>query len=247
MINRGPLWNFMILLVLYTTITFALHLQTWLFLLSVGALIGIAYGVIRYGLQKMPDWKNYVISGCILYLLYNPAALVSEYLILVLIVALFFVGKFVRYQVFPYVNPIVFAFLATYAILAVFGQSPLISWWGASYLGSWSILWLAPTVVYGMYAFRRPWLSLSYILSYGLLQAFAGDLGLLFVFGTGTIYFVAGIMLLEPKTSPITRNDQLLFGIGTGILTFFLPHIADQFLVGIALMNVAYMAKKRLL
>ena len=145
-------------------------------------------------------------------------------------------------------NPVVFGISISYLILLLSGQFLFVTWWGAAYRNWLSLLFLAPVAIYGAYSFRKLWLAAFYVLTYGLLGTFLLGLNPFYLFGTGTLYFAGAIMLLEPKTSPILKKEQIIFGVVAGILTFIFSRIPQTlpFVMGIAVTNLLWTGKKAL-
>jgi Na+-translocating ferredoxin:NAD+ oxidoreductase RnfD subunit len=62
-----------------------------------------------------------------------------------------------------------------------------------------------------------------------------------------TIYFLAAVMLIDPKSSPVKKMDQIFYGIFAAGMIWFLSD-ADQYvgLLAILATNLAYFIRTRI-
>lgn len=113
-------------------------------------------------------------------------------------------------------NPAGFGIFLTVLFFHGFSQ-----WKGASI---WYIM--APFGIYFVYKIKKLEIIVSYILAFLILFGFKG-------FGYFN-YFFASVMLIEPKTTPVTKRGKIIFGLGVAILLFILtklnfPYEAEVF------------------
>jgi len=209
--------------------------------------MAIIYLTTKYLFKKKPSWENYTISAMILFLVLNPGFDMKGNFLALFPVLFFFIGKFIRHKSTPIINPIVFGLLVPYLIFLALDKFLFITWWGAAYMGSKSLLWLAPVVIYGAYKFRKYYLVITYILSYALLSFLFHDISPLYLLGTGSLYFAGAIMLAEPKTSPSKTTEQIGFGLFAGIasILFTFWSAAVPLIMGIATMNAGFFLWKK--
>ena len=112
-------------------------------------------------------------------------------------------------------------------------------------LGGFSVnLLLVPLLVYASYTSRKLWLSVSNLITSGLLYLLGG------LTSTGALvlalpYFFSFIIASEPKTTPNLRNQQLIFGVTVAILPFVpllfsRPYNHIGALISLLIGNLAY-------
>ncbi len=191
---------------------------------------------------KKVSLVNTLLSIEIIYLIYFFTSLVE---VLLVIVLFWLLRLFLRYKSMPIINPVVAALLVTYIMtLLVSLPTPFVSWWGSAFLGSWSLLFLAPVVAYGLYKFRKYYYFFFLLLSYLLVDTVFNGFSW-FAFSTGTLYFALGIMFLEIKTSPTRKMDQIVIGIlGGAFLVFSYTLFIYPILMTIAFTNFIVFVKK---
>ena len=136
--GRNPLSIFTYGLLFYALVTLGFNLDVpHLFhALAVALLFGIAYLVMRFAMKTRIDWRNFMISGIIMFLLIEPEIGALEYTFLTLAVFLVVIAKSIRYKGQPIVNPVVFGISISYLILLLSGQFLFVTWWGAAYRNS---------------------------------------------------------------------------------------------------------------
>lgn len=240
---RNPSFIFLLLLTSYLIVATFVSFNYEHTVLSIIFLIVmlISHFLIDKYYKKI-SFVNTLLSIEIIYLIYFFTSLVE---VLLVIVLFWLLRLFLRYKSMPIINPVVATLLGTYIVtLLVSLPTPFVSWWGSAFLGSWSLLFLAPVVAYGLHRFRKYYyfffLLLSYILVDTILNGFSW-----FAFSTGTLYFALGIMFLEIKTSPTRKMDQIVIGILGGIfLVFSYKLFTYPILIAIAFTNVIFFAKK---
>lgn len=171
--------------------------------------------------------KDAAITGMIIAIVLQPIGILLTAIVAALAIIL---KNLIRFEGKPLFNPAALALVLGAMLL----KTPL-TWWAA---GPLSLLgfWIA-------YRQGKVPMSLSFIsVSLGLnillelkQGAFSWD-----ILANNPAFFLAFFMLTEPKTTPLWKNQQLLFGAGVAILAFLhalvLPTI-DPLLVGLLIMN----------
>ena len=247
----SPLKLFAGLLTAYAAVTFLIKYSEAV--LSHALVIYITAAIVFLVWRSVAGKKvlpyNTLISANIIFLTLHPS-LIGTPSIVAAIIAFLCIGtvfdvKFI-FRKGMVVNPAVGA-LFVVAVLALFIpyiNEMTVSWWGTSYNGGLSILLMAPAVFVAVKYFRKYWVFGAYIISYVALTALIKGFDTLqFTLLDGTMYFLAGIMLIEPKTSPVKPKEQITFGILAAILIFFLQKSSIPLpgeILGILLMNLAY-------
>lgn len=183
-------------------------------------------------LDFLLDWKidkrkgfpyHGLITGLIVALLITPSPLYAVAAAAIAI-ALKYVIRYKKRNIF---NP---AALSLF-ILSFFGIAT--AWWGVLH---WIVVPLGLLVAYRI---RRLETSLSFLLVYFLsIYAIKGILP----FDDYTAFFFAFVMVLEPVTSPFTRNGKLIFGGAVALLGVSLPLLVNVpvnlFLGSLLIMNL---------
>ena len=133
---------------------------------------------------------------------------------------------FIEWRGSPVVNPAAAALLLTAGVLALIPglDQPFISWWGASFWQlpfglSVSFILLAIWILGGFYVWRKWAIFFGFLLTYFLLVLIFYSISdnpgigvLQFAFTDSTVFFLASIMLSEPKTSPVLPWKQGAYG-----------------------------------
>lgn len=153
-----------------------------------------------------------------------------------------FIRYFVRYKGRPVFNPAAIGMFVTYCItwvlmkLGILKTTLFISWWSADFgkkltIGNFSIAihWLVfiPIFSYFVYKYRRHWLGISFFISiiifqflnFLFLKNYSLNQTLLLISGgLGTWIFMSLLMVVEPKTSPVFKKDQIIIGALGGLI-----------------------------
>jgi hypothetical protein len=217
---KNPMFVFVLGLTLFSAGALLYNLRPPVFALLVSVALGaaIAYLGLKY-LQPKGHWAgNTLVSGLIAFLLLNPALSVNfesmawAFLGGVLVVLAKLGPKYKRQVIF---NPAALGLIILSGLLTlVYGTDALlptfVSWWGTDYAGLWALVILAPLVSFAAYKFRKLYLVISFLVFNAIwLYVNGGFQALVYPYTTGALYFMAGIMLLEPKTSPIKKSWQI--------------------------------------
>lgn len=124
---------------------------------------------------------------------------------------------FFEYRGSPIVNPAAGAMLVSAALLPLISplELPFISWWGTSFAAPLSLLLILPWTIYGSYKWRKLPLVLTFLVAHFLVMVFRGSdfSEIEFTFLDSTIYFLASVMLLEPRTSPVKTQQQIYYAL----------------------------------
>lgn len=226
----------------------ALHFAT---ILGIG--LGAHYSFARFfGKKKLV--LNAIISLMLLAMLVHyPMSLTSQSLGLnlltsgILALVMIFYKNFLEYKNLPLVNPLVFVLLLGVFVLPVFGLPPLfVSWWAADFKGLISLA----LVLLWLLTWFRPWRKFPSLLAFlltnlvMLLLLGSESSTISYMYTHATLYFLAGFMLTEPKTSPANTKEQIIYGVVVAVVINLARLIGLQQadLIGIAVGNLAYAA-----
>jgi hypothetical protein len=155
--------------------------------------------------------------------------------------------NFLEYKNLPLVNPLVFALLLGAFLLPTFGLPPLfVSWWAADFKGLISLA----LVLLWLLTWFRPWRKFPSLLAFlltnlvMLLLLGSETSTISYMYTHATLYFLAGFMLTEPKTSPANLKEQIIYGVVVAVVINLSRVIGLQQadLIGIAVGNLAYAA-----
>lgn len=232
--------TFMVFLLIYTALDLFLVRENFLWLV-IYLLVTLGSGFIFWLIAgkitgKKKDWQNLVISGLIVFLVWHygvvwdiSTPLPWVYLVWPMVAMLGAVlVKFFGYykNAVSLLNPaaagLLLATLAVWISEQFAGTSyGFISWWGVN-AGGWPTLILALFwTLFGTWKFRKQALVLSFLLFYAAGLFISQHIGLLtYTFTDATIYFLAAVMLAEPKSSPALPKQQMLTGVLAGIFFF---------------------------
>ncbi len=118
-------------------------------------------------------------------------------------------------------NPAAFGILSVMLLLSATTQ------WKGTY--QWSIL--LPAGLYFTYRIRKMALLISYAvvaLTLWGIQALLQHVNIIYIFGYLSYFFIF-IMLIEPKTTPITRPGKMVFGSIVAVSIFILTELGVRF------------------
>ena len=231
----GYNWSSDVLLHLAATLGFSLVLYTFYTWIS----------------SKHKNVWDTVITAEIIFLLLHPGNLSVALAFPLMAVFIAETLKFfIEWKGSPIVNPAAAGLLLTAGAAALMGwQLPFVSWWGASFWAlpigvSVSLILMVLWIVAGFNVWRKWPIFLSFLLAFALLQLADGvsAADLKFMYLDSTVYFVAAVMLPEPKTSPFLPWKQVVYGVFAAALLFGLyyaqiPYAALFAIVGANLLN----------
>ena len=225
----------------------------WHFLATVGLAIALYWAMIKI----KPSHKNIynsIITGQILFLIVHPSSNPADFAVVLIATFLaMFVKFFVEIRKSPVINPAVFALLLAAGVAAAVPglDLPFVSWWGASFkatLGPLTIPYLTLILmlfwlVYGVRKWRKLPIALTFLAAhYAILLLRGGGLEQVgFMLTDSTMLFFAGVMLIEPKTSPKLKRSQIIFGLIAAISFSVLleSNVSYYDLFAIAIANLA--------
>ena len=187
---------------------------------------------------------NTIISALILFLVWHP----FNSILTVFAVALIMVSKyFLEYKNTSVVNPVAGSLLIVSLLNQFTNISPnnFVSWWGTSFIEPLSLILMAIWLLTTFRKWNRYWVTLTFLAIHLIITIIKGQIlqfpGLTFgVFSQATIYFMAAIMLIDPKSSPALKKTQIIYGIIAAITYNILlfTQIADAELWAIIIANL---------
>lgn len=245
-----PIKQFALFLVLMSGLAIAFN-PTMQVLLHLACTLGFA--LILYWFYSLISSKhkliwNTVITSLIIFLVldYGSGWLAVVYPLTATFIAIT-LKFFFEWKGMPVVNPSVAGLLIMAGIVAVIPalEPAFISWWGASFQGWVSLLIVLLWMFLGLRRWRKWPLVLSFLITHGILLGLRGAEWetLKFIFTDATIYFMSAFMLVDPKSSPMLRKDQMVFGLFTALVYNSLLHGNAPYaeLFSIAAANLVYM------
>lgn len=121
-----------------------------------------------------------------------------------------------------------------------------VSWWGVSFEGYISLALIATWIIFGLKTWKKWPIFALFLLTHFFFLAFQDLATARFIFTDATIYFLTAIMLIEPKTSPFSRKEQIIYAfIAAAVYNMlFHLHIAHYELYAIAAANFYYFCAK---
>lgn len=202
----------------------------------------ILFYIFKFISKKEKNIWNTIISCLILLLVLNFAFGTKDIVLALIATFITIFSKFfLEPKGMPIINPVVLGLLVTFLIAKIIpALDPVfISWWGASYklsLASNFIVDLPLTlmaiwIVWGLPQWRKLPILISFLIFHAILILLINIKDpeiwnfLKYSFTTGTIYFFTAIMLIEPKTSPILKKDQIIFALIAAITYNLLLYI----------------------
>ena len=257
----NPLQRFVLFLVVYASFAavsyadFSLGLSfnqqiIWHLFATLGLGVALFYFFTKVWGKKKSIW-NTIATALILFLIVNPGYELFHifYPLAATLIAITY-KFFFEYKGRPIINPVVFAILLLVSITILIPgvELPFISWWGASFMEPLALLLVAVWILAGLNVWKKWYLFGSFMAVYAVFVYFSGGMEFLkFVFTTGNIYFFAAVMLIEPKTSPVKKNQQLVCGVFTGLAYAALLYYDVNYaaLIAIAAMNVLNFAMSK--
>lgn len=207
---------------------------------------GFIYFKIRPTVAK-PRFEDRLITSLILFLLFSSDLAIWVFPLVGAVTEL--MQRVIRLPSGPVFNP---AALGT-LVVAFTGQLPL--WWGTNFSPripitaegiSLSACLTFPLAGYIAWKYRKLPIAIALMVATGILYPFIMGLGHspykiynpTYILLEGTLAFFALVMAIEPKTSPVLRNEQIAFGVGVGILLILLlklyfvePYVASLLIV----------------
>lgn len=182
------------------------------------------------GYKPSVRWEHRVISCLILFLLFAPDAPWWGFVVVGALTE--GLQRVLRLPTGPLANP---AALGTLVAAVVFGSwGVLPTWWGVSFSPRWDLLGLVPeglsiatllllpVAVWIAWKYKKLWTAGALVASTALAYWVTFAVIPTYLLLEGTLLFFALVMAVEPKSSPVVRNEQIIFGTGVGILLVIL-------------------------
>ncbi len=217
-------------------------------LLHLLATLGFAlvlYWFYSYFSSKHKSIWDTIITALIIFLVLHYGAGVELLYPLVATFVAITWKFFFEYKGSPIVNPSAGAILIAAAVIPLFGNvdTAFVSWWGTSFAAPLTMILIIPWTIYGSYKWKKLPIVATFLLVHLLVMVFRGEGGSLIesTFADSTIYFLASVMLIEPKTSPTKTQQQVYYGIVAALFyNIFLQYGVPYFgLFAIAAANLA--------
>lgn len=224
-----------------------------------------SFFLLRIITKKKRMFSNTLITLLILALLLHPVNMMESYIMAgVAAIIGMLIKYFGEYKGSPIVNPVIGAILLGSLISFTVKETGLFflpSWWGATFflvdIESWqiqiSLVLLVLWAIVGLRTYKKLLLPVVFLptLFLGIFLLSHDSSFLRSFFTDATIYFFALIMLVDPKTSPIKKDEQIYFGFGIGTLATLLymqdtwMYAQEQyFLTALALGNIFLFGRK---
>lgn len=243
---------FLYSLLIYTLVAISFNFSSISFMISnlVSLLIlsGIGYLLCYIFKFKAPKLNTFLISILIIFLILFPREYnLNMFIIHFLLVLGLFLVKFVRIKGKPIMNPAVFAFIFAGVIILFIPNISMVfmSWWGGlfgSYIGFFLLLSI---VLYVALAFKKWPTLIAFFIVQVLILYFLQNIEVSIVSIT---LFLAGVMLIELKTSPLKMYEQVVYGTLGAFLVAYTPIIflIDSHILAIAFANIIYFGYREL-
>jgi hypothetical protein len=202
----------------------------------------------QFKVKPSVRWEHRFISATILFLLFAPDAPWFGFLVLGAITET--LQRLVRLPTGPVFNPAAAGTLVTALLLQRWAMLP--TWWGVSFSPRWYVipeglsiasLVLVPVAIWIAWKYKKLWTSLALILASAVTYFVVFGVSPSYLVFEGTLFFFALVMASEPKTSPVLRNEQLIFGTLIGVVMvlllkiYFIEAYAGSLLLGNLLYN----------
>lgn len=207
-------------------------------------MVGSFFLMRRVGIKDSIRWEHRLITTLILYLLFDPLQSLWVFILAGAVAEI--LSRLLRSLTGPLFNPAGSAAL----ILSAFGILP--GWWGVSFApripvieGGVSVSALLTALVAGYVAYKYKKIPILYTLipSFVVLVSLLFNTGMaVFLTLEGTALFYWMVMVVEPKTSPMMRNEQLFYGLVVGVLGAVLMKLnfLDPYLGALLVGNLIY-------
>jgi hypothetical protein len=223
-------------------------------LLHLAATLG--FGLILYWFYSMFSSKhkliwNTVITSLIIFLVLDYGSGVADviYPLIATFVAMT-IKFFWEWKGSPVINPSVAGLLIMAGVVALIPNvdNAFISWWGASFQGWVSLSVVALWIIFGLRKWRKWPIVLTFLAAHAVLLVLRGE-GMdtiQFILTDSTIYFLVAAMLIDPKTSPINRRQQMVYGLLAALILNSLMHGGAPYaeIFAIAAANIGFMAMR---
>lgn len=204
---------------------------------------------------KKKNIYNTLISSLIIFLVLHYGIETTDLVYPLLATFITIFSKFfLEIKGSPVINPVVFGLLLTYFITTLVPSlEPLfISWWGTAYSYNEipiALIIIAIWILFFFKTWRKYPILISFLLVHAVVIYFQQGLdSLKFIFTDATIYFFASIMLIEPRTSPILKKEQIIYGFLAVLAYNLIKYLgyAHFDLLAITIANLYFFISKKL-
>lgn len=219
----------------------------------------IIFYVFKYITKQQKNIWNTIISCLLIFLVLHYGAKPTDNLATMLVVAFVVFSKyFMEWRGSPIFNPVVLGFLAL-ELLSNFIPSlklSFLSWWGASFSFGpipVTLILMALWIIFSFKVWRKWAAALSYLGFFAIFallapiiikgSTFPAALEFIkFTFANSTIYFFTFLMLAEPRTSPLMKHQQVIYGLLAAIFStlFLLTNFPTSDLLAILVPNLYF-------
>lgn len=206
----------------------------------------LGFGLFLFFILKLITKKpkniwNATISCLIIFLIVHPFGTspfnnINSYIPVLMVLIITFIAIFskffLEYKGSPIINPVIFSLLVISVLSAIFAQNffPTVSWWGASFKIQEipiALIIIAVWIIFGLKSWKKFPVFFTYLITFAVLILIfykapteSSRLDFLkFIFTDSTIYFFTSIMLVEPRTSPVLKSQQIIYGVTAAIFS----------------------------
>lgn len=217
---------FLIFLTIWSTVFWnGTDVAGWILSLKNFVLLGLAGLCVRFGIRYLiddsykPRLEHRLITTLILFLLFD--ALTPWWIFITLGVVTELIQYFFRSPLGPIVNPAAAGAL----VLSLFGYLPL--WWGVNPPPRFPLFGIEVSVIawitalgagYVVHRYRKLPIAVAALLGFIISYALFFQQNPSYFILEGTLLFFIFVMVCEPKTSPVPRTEQILYGTLVGSL-----------------------------
>jgi len=201
-----------------STIAYNFSGQVYLHLAATLGFALILYWLYSNFSSKHKSIWTTMITGLLIFLILDPGSEPIHLLVPLIATFLAITLKFfVEYKGSPMVNPAAAGILLTAAIAAIipnFGPAET-SWWGTNFQQVIPFALLIVWLILGLYKLKKLPLVATFLLTHFIVLYLRGANmeAMTLIFGSPEIYFLAGILLIDPKTSPLKVRQEVYYGL----------------------------------
>lgn len=218
---------------------------------TVGFALVLYWAYENFSSKTKSIW-NTLITAMIIFLVLNHGGVTVQLQNIIYPMIAVFIAEtqkfFVEVKGSPIINPAVTGLLLMAALVSLFGfEPPFISWWGANFEGWVAFSLIGLWMLIGLKKWNKWPMVLTFLFVHAAGMLVIGESeAISFIFRDSTIYFMAAIMLVEPKTSPVLKHQQLLYGAFVAIAYTAALHVSFPYaaLVALALGDLGWMMKR---
>lgn len=224
----------------------------------------LLFFIFKFFSKQQKNILNTVISCLIIFLIchYTDMMGTSSVISAATITFITIFSKFfLEWKGSPIFNPVVLGlFVLEILTLLIPGfQASFVSWWGASYslwpgLITFTLILMAIWIVFCFKSWRKWAVAITYLASYFILllilykgvEAYSVIDMMKATFLDSTIYFFTFVMLSEPRTSPMLKKHQVIYGLLAAIISIIgtLTNFPTSMLLAILIPNLYFFLTK---